>query len=362
VLAGIAALVFRPRAGFLAAAFFILLAPTSSVVPIATEVGAERRMYLPLAALVVMAVLFAREGLQRANPRSRARWSSAVLLIVCALLTAGTLTRNAEYSSAMKMAELTLARRPHARSHAFLAEQLVEAGRRQEAIAEFRAGAAEYPLSRFALGQELFVDRQPDEAIAQLRQFVAEAPTLVEVPHAHELIGRALFQQGKLDDAEREFRAILRLTPDYAAAHERLGDTLNNQGRLEEAAAEYALFLRAVPSDFDALTRMGIAQSRTGQHDAAIRALSSAVEVQPSNATAHANLANALLNKQDFPAAERAARRSIELNANDPVGFELTGLAVAAQGRVKEAREYFEAALKIDPNYAPARDDLARLK
>jgi Tfp pilus assembly protein PilF len=29
---------------------------------------------------------------------------------------------------------------------------------------------------------------------------------------------------------------------------------------------------------------------------------------------------------------------------------------------VNEAREYFEAALKIDPNYAPARDDLARLK
>src|SRR5207244_2219966 len=138
----------------------------------------ERRMYLPLAAIVVMGVLLAHHTLRRINLRQNTRWSIAALLIVCAWLTAGTLQRNGEYSSAMTMAEVTLARRPHARTHAFLGEQLVEAGRREEAIEEFRAGAAGYPLSRFALGQELFVDRQLDEAIVQLRQFVAEAPTL----------------------------------------------------------------------------------------------------------------------------------------------------------------------------------------
>jgi hypothetical protein len=33
------------------------LAPTSSIVPIATEVGAERRMYLPLISVVVLVVI-----------------------------------------------------------------------------------------------------------------------------------------------------------------------------------------------------------------------------------------------------------------------------------------------------------------
>src|SRR5262249_33967100 len=37
--------------------FFLTLAPTSSVLPIATEVGAERRMYLPLVAVIVAAAL-----------------------------------------------------------------------------------------------------------------------------------------------------------------------------------------------------------------------------------------------------------------------------------------------------------------
>ncbi len=55
--AAVIALVRKPALGFAGAWFFLTLAPTSSVVPIATEVGAERRMYLPLIALVSLAVI-----------------------------------------------------------------------------------------------------------------------------------------------------------------------------------------------------------------------------------------------------------------------------------------------------------------
>ncbi|MGH9387692.1 MAG: hypothetical protein ACRD2N_25825 [Vicinamibacterales bacterium] len=51
------ALVRWRTVGFLGAWAFLTLAPTSSIVPIATEVGAERRMYLPLMALVAAVVL-----------------------------------------------------------------------------------------------------------------------------------------------------------------------------------------------------------------------------------------------------------------------------------------------------------------
>ena len=43
--------------GYPAAWFLIVLAPTSSVIPIATEVAAERRVYLALAGLAVLAVV-----------------------------------------------------------------------------------------------------------------------------------------------------------------------------------------------------------------------------------------------------------------------------------------------------------------
>jgi len=43
----------HPWVGFLGCWFFFILAPTSSFIPIVTEVGAERRMYLPVAAVLV---------------------------------------------------------------------------------------------------------------------------------------------------------------------------------------------------------------------------------------------------------------------------------------------------------------------
>ncbi|HEY5311709.1 MAG TPA: glycosyltransferase family 39 protein, partial [Pirellulales bacterium] len=47
----------HPTWGFLGAWFFLILAPSSSFVPIVTEVAAERRMYLPLAAVVSATVV-----------------------------------------------------------------------------------------------------------------------------------------------------------------------------------------------------------------------------------------------------------------------------------------------------------------
>jgi tetratricopeptide (TPR) repeat protein len=46
----------RPWIGFLGTWFFFILAPTSSFYPIVTEIGAERRMYLPSAAVLVALV------------------------------------------------------------------------------------------------------------------------------------------------------------------------------------------------------------------------------------------------------------------------------------------------------------------
>jgi len=58
LLAATLVAIFRwPSLGFAGCWLFFTLAPTSSVVPIATEVGAERRMYLPLVSLIALAVV-----------------------------------------------------------------------------------------------------------------------------------------------------------------------------------------------------------------------------------------------------------------------------------------------------------------
>ena len=63
----------RHPLGYAGALFFVILAPTSSIIPIVTEVAAEHRMYLPLAAIVSGVVGLAYVGLQRTMPRRAVR-------------------------------------------------------------------------------------------------------------------------------------------------------------------------------------------------------------------------------------------------------------------------------------------------
>ena len=76
---------------FIGSLFFMLLAPSSSVVPIHTEIAAERRMYLALVAVILAAVVGA-EWLRRRAVRSATvrqfGYGVAVVAVVLAVLTA----------------------------------------------------------------------------------------------------------------------------------------------------------------------------------------------------------------------------------------------------------------------------------
>src|SRR5262249_25960958 len=75
----VAALWRRPALGSLGAWFFLTLAPTTSILPIATEVGAERRMYLPLVAPIALAVI-GLAWMGRRRPRGAAIATTLVAL------------------------------------------------------------------------------------------------------------------------------------------------------------------------------------------------------------------------------------------------------------------------------------------
>src|SRR5262249_15010774 len=71
--------------GFIGAWFLMILAPSSSIVPIATEMAAERRIYLPLAAVVVL-MLIGVETLRRSlDDPSGARSRSGLLCALAAV-------------------------------------------------------------------------------------------------------------------------------------------------------------------------------------------------------------------------------------------------------------------------------------
>jgi hypothetical protein len=208
-LAVLVALARRPQVGFLGAWFFVTLAPTTSLVPIATEVGAERRMYLPLAALVVLATT----GWYLMTRRHRAA-AVVAAAVVCTLLGAGTVLRNREYQSRLSIAQTVVERWPSGRGRYILGVELLRVGRRLEGMAALRAAAPEYPAARYALGTELFGEGSLDAAIDELRVFVREFPSHPNTIRARDQLGRAFLVQGRLDEAMQEFTIVL-TQPDY---------------------------------------------------------------------------------------------------------------------------------------------------
>lgn len=218
VLLGIAALVALvrwPMIGFLAVWFFITLGPTTSIVPIATEVGAERRMYLPLAGLVVLAAVLTVLAVGRAfTARQAGRHAPPYLLggvatVVCVLLATGTFLRNREYESRLTIAQTIVDRWPSGRGHYILGVELLRVGRQAEGMAELRASARDYPGARYAIGTELFGQGNIDAAIEELRIFVRALPTHANVVAAHDQLGRAYVIQGRFGEALQEFNYVL---------------------------------------------------------------------------------------------------------------------------------------------------------
>ena len=243
-LATVVALVRWPALGFLGACVFITLAPTSSFVPIATEVGAERRMYLPLAALIVLAVMaayrigclacgaspvgLARAGLRAGSPsrlRDGVPWPApqaltAVAVLVCLLLAAGTIARNREYASALSIARTIVDRWPSGRGRFLLGTELLTAGQREAGMAQLRLSAGDYPGARYALGTEYLSEGRMDAAIGELDTFIGALPRHANVAPARDMLGRAFAAQGRFDLATDQLERLLRDYPGYPRREE----------------------------------------------------------------------------------------------------------------------------------------------
>jgi len=353
-----AALVRHPRLGFLGAWFFLTLAPTSTIVPIATEVGAERRMYVPLTAILAGAVV-------AIAPRMRKTAAVALLAALSAALAAQTLLRNREYASPLTMARTVLDRWPTGFAHALVGVELARAGHHDEALPHLREAVKSYSKAHFNYGEELFDRGNLDEALTELQQFVREQPQLLEAVRARTLIGRALLIKRRYEEAVDQFRLVQSMTPPSAEAHVTatglLGDAFFAEGKFGEAAVVYRTFLASRPNAVGALTNLGIALASTGRSQEAIRTFRRAVEAGPTDVTARRNLAKALLNEGQAAAAESETNELLRLKPDDAGGHDLKGRLLASQGRLTEARAEFERAIQLDPRDQQAREDLELL-
>jgi tetratricopeptide (TPR) repeat protein len=341
VLTGVA-LLKRPAAGFAAAAFFLILAPTTSIVPIATEVGAERRMYLPLAALIAFVVVAARAALLHAT-RSPGRelrrgtaqemrrgpsWSAGALALVVIPLAVLTIQRNSDYADERRLWETTLERWPTARAHRNYATVLKRAGYRDEVIDHLRLSLDGHPEGRYALGYELFEQGRFAEAIEELRRFAVDVPNDRFVTTARGLVAESLQRLGRLDEAIQEYEGVT----------------------------------AAWPQSEPAWRGLGLALAQAGRHREAIAALERAIALDAANGGTRRAIASLLLQEDKPSDALPHAEAAVRLAPSDPAARFVTGVALIGVGRIPEAERELRTAIELDPSNPDARDLLSRVE
>jgi Tfp pilus assembly protein PilF len=226
MLAGatVAGLARRHPLGFLGAWFFMILAPTSSVLPIVTEVAAEHRMYLPLAAVVACFVIGGHSLVRRltgaptgpSSPGPRRLVAAGVMAVLALWLGVQTRARNLDYSSEERMWLDVIHKQPaNPRGHAGYGIALVRLGRYEAAEGELRT----------AVGIE------GGNALSQAN------------------LGAALVGQHKFEEAVGPLERALAIQPDYIDAHHNLGLSYAALGRDASAASHLARALQANPDD-----------------------------------------------------------------------------------------------------------------
>ena len=349
---------YRPKLAFLAVWFWITLAPTSTIIPIATEVGAEKRMYLPLAGLVLLAVLGVqqlREALAARLPPTRrtAKLVSAgatiLLVAVSAALGSATILRNAEYASPLAMARTILERHPTPIAHHMLANTLLEAGRRDEGVAHLRQALPGAPFAREALGVALLIDGKTDEGIAELQSFVREQPAdLAIVVRARENLGKALLLQDRWQDSLDQFRAILAVLPGNPVAHRGAAEASFGQGHWDEAIVHYQAYLGGGRHDPEALHQLGVALASGGRLDEAIMAFREVVALDSGHGPAARNLARALSAPPRYDEALRHAQHAVGVQPQDAGSRYVLAHVLNGLGRFDEAQREWRRALQLD--------------
>jgi tetratricopeptide (TPR) repeat protein len=184
---------------------------------------------------------------------------------------------------------------------------------------------------------------------------------LASVEHyaeAHNDLGNALLQVGRIPEAIGHYEQALRISPDSPEAHNNLGFALKQTGRTQEALGHYEHALRVKPDYAEAHYNLGIALGQVGRISEAIEHLEQAVRIKPDYAEAHNDLGNALLQVGKDQEAIEHLEQALRIKPDYAEVHCNLGVALARLGRPQAAMGHWEQALQIKPDYAEADNNL----
>ena len=372
--------------------FFITLAPTSSIIPL-NDLAVEHRTYLPMTLGLCMIVGWGART-----------WRCLMLLVLLPMFALGTATRNNDWISEISLWKDSVQKNPKStRSHNNLGKAYFEKGDLALAAHHLEKSVAIIPHfidTQYNIkSAENFLKRREkvtDQKSANIFIHSKSIRLLAELVEPHYNLASVYLDQGRLDDAEKEYLKALALRPGHFSSRIGLSSVYNRKGLYDQAIASLKLAINLSNSDPGfALARLNLGElyGKTGKIENAVTEWEAALKIDPSLLPAYFNLGTAYMVTDKFELAVRAFKHCLKLNSRyEPALFnlakvyqkqekwdtstrqfksflEVTGPRPSAYAQIgfnfnrqadwENAQDFLEKSLSLQPNNFNARISLA---
>ena len=224
-------------------------------------------------------------------------------------------------------------------------------------------GASEPPkagVEGLKKAKELADAGRHQEAIEGYRTYLAKDPT--GNPAVYFYLGKSLFETGDDPGATQAFGKAIELKPDMKWAHYFLGNVDIRGERYKEASDELEKETGLQPDVDKVWFQLGKAYVLGGEDDKAIAAFEKANTIDPTKSESYMELAAIYEKRKDKAKAEEMYQKVIAVDpGNAAAVFYNLGVHAWNENKDKEAAQAFKKSIEIDPKYAPAHKELARV-
>jgi tetratricopeptide (TPR) repeat protein len=215
-------------------------------------------------------------------------------------------------------------------------------------------------FERFARALPLAETADDEEEVAQAVSLFKEAVKLDgRFSMAWRQQGDLLFRRGQFLAAAEAYQAVLSLGRRSATVYRLLGNAYFAQHEVPRAIDAYKRALQHDTRDYQLLLDLGLAYAAVKDYENATKTFLRALESKPDDPLAFANLGVVYLLQGNFAAATASLRRAQLAHGSDPILTYNLGLSLLFEGAYDQARDQFERALQLKPDYAAAAYQLA---
>jgi predicted O-linked N-acetylglucosamine transferase (SPINDLY family) len=190
-----------------------------------------------------------------------------------------------------------------------------------------------------------------DEAERGYRQILKTYPSAFSARH---LLGITHYQRGDYEEAIYEIDLVLRLKPTEPSAHSDRGNALQGLGRLDEALVSYDRAIALKPDYAEALYNRGTALQGLKRLDEALASYDRAIALKADYADAFNNRSNVLQELKRLDEALASLDRAIALRPDYAELFNNRGSVLQELKRSDEALVSYDRAIALKPDYAEA--------